>query len=186
MSTTNVPITSCLNLMRRLPPKDIETSLTGLLNLVPDATDELLQRVDQATTPLAHLSLPQPLHEATDTDTGRRFLMCEYNRDANSYRSPWSNKYYPPLEDGYTPGDRLRKMEVYDANLLLDAYRELYYGGGVSSVYLWDLEDGEGGGGSAGAGSFAGCFLVMKCVGQEGEGEDLLGSWESSHVVQVR
>lgn len=40
-------ISSCLNLMRRLPPKDIENSLAGLLNLVPDATDELLQRVDQ-------------------------------------------------------------------------------------------------------------------------------------------
>lgn len=40
-------ISSCLNLMRRLPPKDIEKSLAGLLNLVPEATDELLQRVDQ-------------------------------------------------------------------------------------------------------------------------------------------
>ena len=42
-------ISSCLNLMRRLPPKDIENSLAGLLNLVPGATDELLQRVDQVT-----------------------------------------------------------------------------------------------------------------------------------------
>lgn len=40
-------ISSCLNLMRRLPPKDIENSLAGLLNLRPEATDELLQRVDQ-------------------------------------------------------------------------------------------------------------------------------------------
>lgn len=40
-------ISSCLNLMRRLPPKDIEKSLAGLVNLVPEATDELLQRVDQ-------------------------------------------------------------------------------------------------------------------------------------------
>ncbi|CAM9265281.1 unnamed protein product [Sphacelaria rigidula] len=40
-------LSSCLNLMRRLPPKDIENSLAGLLSLVPDATDELLQRVDQ-------------------------------------------------------------------------------------------------------------------------------------------
>ncbi|CAN0009338.1 unnamed protein product, partial [Discosporangium mesarthrocarpum] len=93
-------ISSCLNLMRRLPPKDIETSLTGLLSLAPDATDELLQRVDQ------------PLHEATDPETGRRYLLCEYNRDASSYRSPWSNKYHPPLEDGYTPGERIRRMEV--------------------------------------------------------------------------
>lgn len=36
-------------------------------------------------------------------------------------------------------------------NLLFDAYRELYYEGGTSSVYLWDLDGG-----------FAGCFLVKK------------------------
>lgn len=46
MDSTQV-ISSCLNLMRRLPPKDIENSLAGLLNLAPDVTDELLQRVDQ-------------------------------------------------------------------------------------------------------------------------------------------
>lgn len=40
-------ISLCLNLMRRLPPKDIENSLAGLLSLAPNATDELLQRVDQ-------------------------------------------------------------------------------------------------------------------------------------------
>lgn len=67
--------------------------------------------------------------------------------------------------------------------MLLDAYREVYFTGGVSSVYLWDLEDaGEGGGGSA-AGSFAGCFFILKRVG-EGEGGSV-GSWESFHVVQV-
>lgn len=54
----------------------------------------------------------QPLQEATDPETGRRYLQCEYNRDASSYRSPWSNKYDPPIEDGFTPGDRLRRMEV--------------------------------------------------------------------------
>ena len=47
-------ISSCLNLMRRLPPKDIENSLAGLLNLVPSATDELLQRVDQVRAALRH------------------------------------------------------------------------------------------------------------------------------------
>lgn len=30
-----------------------------------------------------------------DTVTGRDFLKCEYNRDGDSYRSPWSNKYFP-------------------------------------------------------------------------------------------
>ena len=41
-------------------------------------------------------------------------------------------------------------MEV-EFNELFDAYRELYFEGGTSSVYLWDLDHG-----------FAGCFLVKK------------------------
>ena len=41
-------------------------------------------------------------------------------------------------------------MEM-EANELFDSYRELYFEGGTSSVYLWDLENG-----------FAGCFLIKK------------------------
>ena len=70
--------------------------------------------------------------------------------------------------------------------MLLDAYREVYYTGGVSSVYLWDLEEAAAGGSGGGpsAGSFAGCFLILKRVGGDG-GDGAVGSWESSHVVQV-
>jgi len=42
-------------------------------------------------------------------------------------------------------------MEV-KANEAFDIYRELYYEGGVSSVYLWNLDDG-----------FAGVVLLKKC-----------------------
>ena len=41
--------------MRRLPPNKIEQNMSGLLNLLPDETDELLQRIDQ------------PLEESVDT-----------------------------------------------------------------------------------------------------------------------
>lgn len=41
-------------------------------------------------------------------------------------------------------------MEI-KANEAFDVYRELYYEGGVSSVYLWDLDDG-----------FAGVVLLKK------------------------
>jgi hypothetical protein len=58
-------ITASLSLMRRLPPNKIEQNLNGLLNLIPEETDELLQRVDQ------------PLKEATDSEsvTNLRRLM---------------------------------------------------------------------------------------------------------------
>lgn len=42
-------------------------------------------------------------------------------------------------------------MEI-KANEAFDIYRELYYEGGVSSVYLWNLDDG-----------FAGVVLLKKC-----------------------
>lgn len=39
------------------------------------------------------------------------------------------------------PSERLRRLEV-DANHAFDQYREMYFEGGVSSVYLWDLDHG--------------------------------------------
>lgn len=66
-------------------------------------------------------------------------------------RSPWSNEYDPPLEDGAVPTKDLRQLEI-TANGAFDAYRELYFEGGVSSVYLWDLEPT----------GFAGVVLIKK------------------------
>eukprot|EP00633_Aureoumbra_lagunensis_P001529 CAMPEP_0197287574 /NCGR_PEP_ID=MMETSP0890-20130614/4098_1 /TAXON_ID=44058 ORGANISM="Aureoumbra lagunensis, Strain CCMP1510" /NCGR_SAMPLE_ID=MMETSP0890 /ASSEMBLY_ACC=CAM_ASM_000533 /LENGTH=262 /DNA_ID=CAMNT_0042757413 /DNA_START=55 /DNA_END=844 /DNA_ORIENTATION=- len=153
-------VTSCLSIMRRMPPNNIEHNLSGLLNLVPEHTDELLQRVDQ------------PLEEATCSETGLKYLLCDYNRDGDSYRSPWSNKYEPAIDDGFLPSATLRELEI-EANQLFDAYRELYFEGGTSSVYLWDLDDT----------GFAGCFLIKKSV--EGHRFVSDGAWDSIHVVQV-
>lgn len=41
------------------------------------------------------------------------------------FRSPWSNKYDPPTDDGIVPSDGLRKVEV-QANEAFDTYREMY------------------------------------------------------------
>lgn len=99
-------------------------------------------------------------------DSGREYLLCDYNRDGDSYRSPWSNKFDPPVDggvggasaggnegagEGAIPSERVRKMEI-KANEAFDVYRELYYEGGVSSVYFWNLDDG-----------FAGVVLLKKC-----------------------
>ena len=67
-------ISSCLGLMRRMPPSQTENNLAALLSLLPEATDELLQRVDQ------------PLKEAVDSSNGRKYVVCDYNRDGDSYR----------------------------------------------------------------------------------------------------
>lgn len=39
------------------------------------------------------------------------------------------------------PSDRLRQLEI-DANNAFDQFRDMYFEGGVSSVYLWDLDHG--------------------------------------------
>ena len=36
-----------LDLMRRMPPQNIEENLAGLLDIVPDLTEDLLSAVDQ-------------------------------------------------------------------------------------------------------------------------------------------
>lgn len=50
------------------------------------------------------------------------------------------------------PSERVRKLELA-ANESFDVYRELYYEGGVGSVYFWDLDDG-----------FAGVILLKKGI----------------------
>lgn len=116
------------------------------MRLAPDLTEDLLELVDQ------------PLAVRRCRQTGRDYLICDYNRDGDSYRSPWSNAFDPPLEGGSAQKDgedsvatdRVRRMEV-KANEAFDIYRELYYEGGVSSVYFWNLDDG-----------FAGVVLLKK------------------------
>ena len=103
---------------------------------------------------------------------GKKYLLSDYNRDGDSHRSPWNNKYDPPVSDGFVPSAALREMEV-EANLLFDTYRELYFDGGNSSVYFWDL-DGSG---------FAACFLVKKVT--EGGENVKMGSWDGIHVIEV-
>ncbi|KPJ02320.1 F-actin-capping protein subunit beta [Papilio xuthus] len=147
-----------LDLMRRLPPQQIEKNLTDLIDLVPSLCEDLLSSVDQ------------PLKIAQDRSNGKDYLLCDYNRDGDSYRSPWSNTYDPPLEDGSMPSERLRKLEI-DANHAFDQYREMYFEGGVSSVYLWDMDHG-----------FAGVILIKKA----GDGsQKIKGCWDSIHVVEV-
>ena len=65
---------SMLDLMRRLPPANIEENVSMLVNLCPDYADDLLSSVDQ------------PLQLRVDKATGREYLVCDYNRDGESYR----------------------------------------------------------------------------------------------------
>lgn len=150
-----------LDLMRRLPPTDTEENLTGLVNLQPDLTEALLSSVDQK------------LQVRVDPVLKREYLLCDFNRDGDSYRSPWTNKYYPELEDGALPSERLYEMEKI-ANEVFARYRDLYFTtGAISSCYFWDLDEG-----------FAACILIKK-EGKHLDNNLKEGSWDSIHVVEV-
>ena len=149
-----------LDLMRRLPPQQIEKNLTNLIDLVPNLCEDLLSAIDQ------------PLKVARDKLVGKDYLLCDYNRDGDSYRSPWSNQYDPVFEEGIVPSDRLRKLEV-EANSAFEQYREMYFEGGVSSVYFWDNDFG-----------FAGVILIKKAG--DGNNQKIKGCWDSIHVIEVQ
>uniref|UniRef100_A0AC35U7Z6 F-actin-capping protein subunit beta n=1 Tax=Rhabditophanes sp. KR3021 TaxID=114890 RepID=A0AC35U7Z6_9BILA len=152
------PLDYSLDLMRRLPPHTFEENLGNIISLCPSITEDLLSSVDQ------------PLKIKLDPQTKKEYLLCDYNRDGDSYRCPWTNQYDPALADASFPSQKLREMEV-DMNSAFEVYRDLYYAGGVSSVYLWDLKNG-----------FAGVILIKK----RGDGGIVLdGSWDSIHVIEV-
>ncbi|KAI0428969.1 F-actin-capping protein subunit beta [Xylaria sp. FL1042] len=177
------PFDSALDLLRRLNPKHTSAHLNALISLAPDLTEDLLSSVDQ------------PLAVRRCRQSGRDYLLCDYNRDGDSYRSPWSNEFDPPLQDAPAsgggggggggvgvgggddqsnaaglPNEKVRRMEVR-ANEAFDLYRELYYEGGVSSVYFWNLDDG-----------FAGVVLFKK-VATPGTSSE--GTWDSIHVFEA-
>jgi capping protein beta len=66
--------------------------------------------------------------------------LSDHGKRVFLFRSPWSNEYEPELSDGAIPSPSLRKLEVA-ANEAFDTYREMYYEGGVSSVYAFDIDD---------------------------------------------
>ncbi|KAL9130827.1 MAG: hypothetical protein Q9217_001079 [Psora testacea] len=161
---------SALDLLRRLPPSSTTTSLNRICALAPHLTEDLLSSVDQ------------PLEIRRCKKTGRDYLLCDYNRDGDAWRSPWSNEFdyhggadgaeagaADEEEEGVKPSERVRKMEVAMGEAV-EVYRELYYEGGVSSVYFWDLDDG-----------FAGVVLLKKTT-PKGKSE---GGWDSIHVFEA-
>lgn len=157
-----------LDLLRRLPPTRVEENVNALCDLAPEYADDLLGNVDQ------------PLKVLVDEEKAREFLGCDYNRDGDSFRSPWTNNYLPEPVPGPTPSPRLRELEI-QLNAAFDTYREMYFEGGVSSVYLWDLDDEPQGKEM----NFAGVVLVKKTLqSQSGVPTAPAGSWDSLHVFE--
>jgi capping protein beta len=65
---------AALDLMRRMPPSMLSENLDILTQLVPDIADDILQNQDC------------PLQVRKCKKTGKDYIICEYNRDGDSYR----------------------------------------------------------------------------------------------------
>ena len=151
------------NVLLRVPPEAVEERMYDIIKLNEPLEDTLLTTVDV------------PLKLETDPVSETQFIKCEFNRDYDSYRSPISNKYFPPLDDGLELPDRLRQMEI-KANKAFGAYRRLYYQGGVSSVYLWEIEDNVFG---------VGVFLKNEVETALRNGSVIKGCIDSTDVIEV-
>jgi len=154
---------SALNLMRRMPPCMAENSLAGLLDLAPELSNDLLAKIDQ------------PLKVESNPKSGKKYIICEYNRDGDSYRASDTNEYFPEF-NGFSPRKSIRNMEVL-ANKLFEIYRKLYFGAGsVASVYFFDTDERD-------TSTFGACWLVHKEVkGQTGLKDAV---WDSIHVFDI-
>jgi len=165
---------AALDMMRRMPPKDIEDNLYDLLDVAPELTEDLLGSVDQ------------PLRSCLDPEAGKEFLLCDYNRDADFYRSPYTNKYFDPedpsadVDQEYElPSEELRRYEEA-ANEVFDLYRERYYSGppapkaSLSSCYFWNPIGSDA--------NMAGCILFHNVAETDG----ITGTWDSIHVAEIK
>ena len=156
-------IEQCLKMLKLTPVDDLEKNVFFLSNFVDQ--DDLMARVDL------------PLGVATDTKVNQQFLTCDYNRDEDSFRSPFSNEYFPPLEEEDEPTfppAHLRALEKF-ANEMFGYYVRLYYGKAAPcSVYCFDID------GTA----FGSCWVVKKTL----DDDDTLSGcvWDCKHIFEVR
>ncbi|EIW69341.1 hypothetical protein TREMEDRAFT_62205 [Tremella mesenterica DSM 1558] len=119
-------LTAMIDLMRRVSPRESVRVLDMLSELQPELADDLAGHFD--------IKLDSVKDEDGD------YIQCDYNMVGTSYRSPWSNTYHPAIPDAPLPSPRLRELELV-LNKAFKVYTQMYFGGGVCSVFLWDLEE---------------------------------------------
>ncbi|SGY76527.1 BQ5605_C005g03497 [Microbotryum silenes-dioicae] len=163
-------LSACLDLARRLPPHRIEHNLGLLCDILPDLADDILSSVDQPLK--VHVDKESKQYLVSYSHVTRWSDRAADGSCPTCRRSPWTNAYDPPLADGTTPSPKLRQLEI-TMNDSFDVYRDLYYEGGVSSVYLWDVDGG-----------FAGVVLLQKSNGMSSSSASA-SSWDSVHVFEA-
>jgi capping protein beta len=149
-----------------MPIIDIDKNIDAISSVIYDNDDllnEFLQKVDNRTK----VCMDDPKGE---------FIMCEQNRDGDSYRSPISNTYFPPTEDAKYPSEPLRKLEE-TLNKMFKLYVRLYYSTStVCSVYCWEL-------GETLSEGYGVAVLIKNSLTDQKKINN--GSWDSSNLITV-
>ena len=73
---------SSLDLIRRLDPRSITTNLSNICALISEDEELVADLLSSVDTPLT---------TSTCLKSGKDYLCCDYNRDGDSYRSPWTS-----------------------------------------------------------------------------------------------
>ncbi|GAW81382.1 f-actin capping protein beta subunit [Plasmodium gonderi] len=154
----------------------IEAALR-ICNILPahlfEETINILSKIDQNLTNNILINKEGPIKIKFDSEEKKYYLGNMFNKEKDSYRSPYTNMYYPEhFPNSYIPSESLRTLEIL-YNEVFDRYRKSYYISGLSSVYLWPnpVEDG-----------FVACFLIKK---KENYDNCTSIIWEATHLIQV-
>lgn len=175
MDAPSSTVKTCQAILQKAPPKTSGETLALLKDTLTsaDACNELSQRI--IDFPLTSSSSSSSAKD----DVGKRFLCCLFNKFQQSYRSPHTNTFVPPLAGAtgdHLPDD-LRTFESH-ANEVWEAYTQLYYGKeALGSVYVKEAT-------TTNNLAFIACFLIQKQV--EDHDERLAqGEWNSAHIVHI-
>ena len=94
----------------------------------------------------------------------------------DSYRSPYSNKYYPPTDDAKYPCAKLRELEE-TLNKMFKLYIKHYYSNTtICSVYCWELGDSL-------ADGYGVAVLIKNSLTHQKKINT--GNWDSSNLITV-
>ena len=162
----NPSIKECIQLNQLMPIIDIDKNIDAISSVIyenDDLLNEFLQKVDNRT-------------KVCKDDPKGEFVMCEQNRDGDSYRSPISNKYFPPTDDAKYPCAQLRALEEL-LNKMFKLYIKHYYSPStLCSVYCWELGDNL-------ADGYGVAVLIKNSLTHQKKINT--GNWDSSNLITV-
>lgn len=162
---------NCLHLYKLLSPNNAEYNFNAISSLIYEDDDNLstfTQKVEVPTT----ICKDDPLGE---------FLCCEFNRDGDSYRSPYTNKYFPEPEEEEEMKQipqELRNLEE-KLNKVFKFYLKAYYSpNAICSVYCDTVDEDMNKG-----------FLVNVRIKNpiSNKTKSLnAGCWDSNNIIEVK